>query len=397
MLIPGDEDDELPMYANMYQCTYTGNTSGDDQSIYAIYSDMNYTCPQSGIVFTRCIEVYHGSILMFTVDGNDHGRGPPYFFNHRNQCYFVVTDRCSIIFRDMTGAIVSRCSTKYGCNALMTINHVNDYFILEVYCHGYGSTPEVGREGNIVRGVVSVDQALDGGAIILTRNHFDPGRKCFRTGTCDNYGYLPLSDDTVASFESDIANLDYVTMWQQICDNMWRKNIKSPLRLLLSNQSFDMIDVTVDLSLAQRLLAASSIKIRPDEHPSWYSRDAYYDRHIYWLMLDTDDLTSRLKQVMFISGDQNPASGHPEDICLCNNEMSRDDYLIYFDDTTVKLSLQCQLTLYDGTDYPDETYYVYDSRVCRIRVAFIKFHTHLKHIYSILHLVYIPMSSIVCF
>lgn len=405
--VPGDEDDDMTMFVRKYQCTYMGGPAwimnmfpsrDPAQDYYATYSDMNFHCQQSGSVFTTSIEVYHRGKRLFAVEGTDYNWESPYFINHLGQCYFIVTERYSIVTRDMTGTVVSRCSTNYGYNVLMSIDHVDDYFILEVYCYGYGSTPDEGREGGlVVTGVVRIDQALGGnGTITLTRNQFDPKQKSFITGTSGNYIYLPLNDETVSSFQSDISNLDYVTMWQQLCDNMWRKNTRSPLRLLLSDPVplHDRIDVTVDPGLhPQQLLGATSIRIRTDETSSEHKGE--YDMNLYWLMGDVasaedrassasaedrandrdpakDDLRRRLKRVLFMHGDQNPASTCiPDDLCLIEDEISQDDYLVQFDDIKVKLSLQCQLTLYDRPDtdrhLDGKTYYVYDSRVCRIK------------------------------
>ena len=163
--------------------------------------------------------VYHESIEDPLWSVTDYDWNSPYFINHRGQCYLVVTHRTNIIFRDMTGAIVASCSTKYGPdshNEILTINHVMedkdagvqwDCFILEVYCLGYGSTPDVGKEGgHVVRGIITLDQAYPAegtpGHIVLTGHQYDPLKKCFH----DISNIYHLNDETIASLQSDCAN-----------------------------------------------------------------------------------------------------------------------------------------------------------------------------------------------
>ena len=250
--------------------------------------------------------VYHESIEDPLWSVTDYDWNSPYFINHRGQCYLVVTHRTNIIFRDMTGAIVASCSTKYGpgChNHILTIDHVMedkdagiqwDCFILEVYCYGYGSTPDVGKEGQVVRGIITLDQALpaDGpsGHIVLTKNQYDRDRKCFYFSNT-----YSLNDETIASFQSDCANWDYETIWLQLCSNMWHRNTKSPLRLLLEGQHLGIVDVTQPSERMELRGAPSAIfkKTRIDLDQA----DCIYNRDVYNLMLDIDGEDSLLKRL----------------------------------------------------------------------------------------------------
>lgn len=227
----------------------------------------------------------------------------------------------------------------------------------------------------------------------MTHNHFDFGRKSFRTGTCDNYIYLPLNDETVTAFQSDIGNADYVTMWRQLCNNMWNKNIRSPLRQLLNLN--DKVDVTIEPLLErQRLLDATSIKILSVDGSNGsrkygciaYSDNVFrllldnmneHDRHDRYDRYEEDYLIKSLKRILFISGDQNPSSGCPPDEARhSGDELEQIEYILQFDSIKVKLNLQCQLAPYIKSDddddpyLPDEKDYVYDSRVCRIKACF---------------------------
>lgn len=357
------DDAEMNLYARKTQCT---STTG----YYAIYSNMNYNS------FSTQIEVYNASNQkLWTVSDCKS----PYFINHHGQCYLVVISRTDIIFRDMTGAIVATCSTKYGPashNVIMTINHIQadkdagvqwDCFILEVYCYGYGSTPDVGKGGRSVRGIVTLDQAypVEGpsGYITLTRHQFDMGRKCFY----DISNTYHLNDMTVANLQSDCANWDYETMWQQLCNNMWHRNTKSPLRLLMTDANAG-VDVTYPVDLG--LLDATSVMVKERIGEDNHTTSCAYTRHAYNLMLDVadaDDLLQRLKLLLFISGDQNPAFRcSPDDICMDQTKDVQYSYIIQFDDTEIKLKLECQLT----TSEDDSEWYVYDSRVCRITALF---------------------------
>lgn len=366
---PIDDDDDEPnmMYATKTRCT---SSSG----YYAVYSNMNWNS------FSREMMVYHESKEdpLWTV--TDYDWNSPYFINHRGQCYLIVTDRTDIVFRDMTGAIVAKCSTKYGpgChNHIMTINHIMedkdagvqwDCFILEVYCYGYGSTPDVGKQGQVVRGIVTLDQAYPAegppGHIVLTSHQYDRDRKCFHDISNTYY----LNDETIASLQSDCANWDYITMWHQLCSNMWHRNTKSPLRLLLEGH-LDAVDVTQASKMELRGAPSAIYKIDKVDQ-----RDCFYTRDVYNLMLDIDiedSLLKRLNLLMFIGGDRNPAAGTHE--CLHQSDIVQCSFIVQFDNAEVILNFGCRLTAADKIvedDWyeDDKDWYVYDSRVCRITV-----------------------------